>query len=93
MDDYLETHGDFERRVETRARLLRHMDYYFRPPAYFYDQLDRAIELAAAGEADALTELDRKVIPVAEVIETYDLEEFVELARSDGSAEPPAGDA
>jgi hypothetical protein len=84
---------DLERRVEKRRQLLWHMDHYFRPPAYFYDQLDRAIELAAAGETNSLTELDRERVPVAEVIETYDLDEFVERERSGGPAGPPDSDA
>jgi hypothetical protein len=34
-----------------RERLLWHMDYFFRPPARFYDELERAIELAAEGRS------------------------------------------
>ena len=71
-----------------RELLLWHMDLFFRPPARFYEQLERAIELAAAGRSEELTEIDDMRVPASELIETYHLDEFVERART-GSAEPP----
>jgi hypothetical protein len=70
-----------EEQLEERRRLLWHMDFFFRPPAAFYDDLERAIELAAEDRRDELTEIERSRVPVSELIETYDLEEFVERAR------------
>ena len=69
-----------EERLEERSRLLWHMDFYLRPPPAFYDDLERAIELAADGRRDELTEIERHRVPASELIETYDLEEFAERA-------------
>jgi hypothetical protein len=78
-----------EEQLEERRRLLWHMDFFFRPPVAFYDDLERAIELAAAGRNDELTPIERDRVRASELIETYDLEEFVGRAQDrDGSAGP-----
>jgi hypothetical protein len=79
--------GADDRGMVDRERLLWHMDYFFRPPARFYDELERAIELAAEGRSDELTEIEGARVPVSELIDTYLLEEFVEEARSGGGPE------
>jgi hypothetical protein len=53
---------------------------------------ERAIELAAEGRSEELTPIERDRVPASELIETYELDEFVERARNrHGPAEPRDG--
>jgi hypothetical protein len=63
-----------------------HLDHFFRPPAWFYDEIEKAIELAAEGKDEELTDLDCRRYPVRELIEHYQLEELVEAAASPTAA-------
>jgi hypothetical protein len=67
--------------IERRRALLDHMDWQLRPPPWFYAQLDEAIDLALEDRVDDLTELDGRRYPVSEVIEHWDLAEFVERIK------------
>jgi hypothetical protein len=73
-----------------RARLLYHLDHFFRPPAWFYDEIEKAIELAAEGKDGELTDLEGDRYPVRELIEHYQLEELVDEAESPSAAEDPS---
>lgn len=64
-----------------RAELLDHVARLTRPQAWFYGQLERAIELAAVGRDDELIEVDCRRRRAGEVIEAWELEEFVERAQ------------
>jgi hypothetical protein len=74
-----------ERRLAERRQLIDHCDYFFRPPASFYAELEHAIKLAAAGRERASMSFRGDTVPVAELIEDYDLEEFVERVKNSGS--------
>jgi hypothetical protein len=76
-----EEEKELERRVAKRRELLDHIDWQIRPPAWFYDQLEQAIELAAQGRDGELVEIDCRRYTVAEAIHGWELEEFVERAR------------
>jgi hypothetical protein len=82
-----------ERELEDRRRLIEHLDYVIFPGCkwWFVDQMVEAIELAAAGEDDAWIEVDVKNRRLAEVIEDWELEEFVEEAKA-GRFKPRGGD-
>ena len=89
-----EEEKELERRVAKRRELLDHIDLQIRPPAWFYDQLEQAIELAAQGHDGELVEIDCRRRTVGEVIDAWELEEFIERARATngGNAEPEDGD-
>ena len=65
-----------------RRALIDHIDWEIRPRAWFYGQLDEAIDLAVAGRGDELTELDCRRCRVSEVIDGWNLAPFVERVRS-----------
>jgi hypothetical protein len=77
-----EEEKELERRVAKRRELLDHIDWQIRPPAWFYEQLEQAIELAAQGRDGELVEIDCRRYTVAEAIDAWRLEEFVERARA-----------
>lgn len=76
-----------------RARLIEHLNYVIFPGCrwWFVDQIVEAIQLAAAGEDDAWLEVDVKNRRLAEVIEDWDLADFVEEAKA-GNFNPRGGD-
>ena len=67
-----------ERRLRERARLLHHIDWIIRPRAYFYEQLENAIQLAAAGRSEDQVEVDCRRCLVKDVISDWELGEFVD---------------
>jgi hypothetical protein len=71
-----------ERKVRERGRLIAHCDYFFRPPASFYAELEQAIELAATERRHETMAFGGKIVPAAGLIEDYGLEEFVERAEN-----------
>jgi hypothetical protein len=77
-------------RVAQRRELLDHIDYLIRPPARFYEELEAAIELAAAGRFDEEIEIGREFCTVAEVIRRWELEHLVQRAKDQtwGEAAP-----
>jgi hypothetical protein len=79
--------------LDDRGRLLEHLNYVIFPgcKGWFVDQIVEAIELAAAGEDGAWIEVDVKNRRLAEVIEDWQLEEFVEEAKA-GTFKPRGGD-
>jgi hypothetical protein len=77
-----EDEKELERRVAKRRELLDHIDWQIRPPAWFYEQLEQAIDLAAQGHDGELVEIDCHRRTVTEVIDDWKLEEFVERART-----------
>lgn len=79
--------------LEDRRRLIEHLDHVIFPGCewWFVDQIVEAIQLAAAGEDDAWIEVDVKNRRLAEVIKSWELEEFVEAAKA-GTFKPRGGD-
>jgi hypothetical protein len=73
-----------------RRALIDHVQWLTSPPGWVFDQLSEAIELAAAGKDDAWIEVAVKNRPVPQVIEDWELEQFVELARQ-GEFRPRRG--
>lgn len=67
-----------EGQLEARRRLLDHIDWLIRPPAWFFRQLETAIELAATGRAEEIVEVSCRRYRASEAIELWELEEFVE---------------
>lgn len=67
-----------EGQLEARRELLDHVAWHLRPPVQLFEELEDAIELAAAGKLDEPVWVDRWRRPVREVIEDWDLEYFVE---------------
>ncbi|HEY1238287.1 MAG TPA: hypothetical protein VGE91_08110 [Solirubrobacterales bacterium] len=68
-------------RVAKRRELLDHVDYLLRPPAQFYSDLEKAIELAAEERMEERIEIDRRQRSVAEIVDAWELEDLVERAR------------
>jgi hypothetical protein len=89
-----EDEKELERRVAKRRELLDHIDWQIRPPAWFYEQLEQAIDLAAQGHDGELVEIDCHRRTVTEVIDDWELEAFVERARATNgeNTEPEDGD-
>lgn len=79
-----EEQKELERRVAERRELIDHIDWQIRPPAWFYEQLEQAIELAAQGRDGELVEIDCHRCTVAEAIERWELQGPVESARQRG---------
>jgi hypothetical protein len=67
-----------ERRIRERARPRHHIDWIIRPRAYFYEQLENAIQLAAAGRSEDQVEVDCRRCLVKDVISDWELGEFVD---------------
>ncbi|MGI8727671.1 MAG: hypothetical protein ACR2K6_08355 [Solirubrobacterales bacterium] len=70
-----------EGRIARRRLLLDQLDFYFRPPAWFYEEIEVAIDLASRGREDEQTELEGRRYPVRELIDHYALDELVGLTR------------
>ncbi len=70
--------------LDDRQRLLEHLNFVIFPGCrgWFVDQIVEAIELAAAGEDDAWIEVDTKRHPLCDVVEFWELQEFVEEAKA-----------
>ena len=79
--------------LDDRRRLIEHLDRVIFPGCawWFVDQIVEAIQLAAAGEDDAWIEVDVKNRRLAEVIDDWELEEFVDQAKA-GMFSPRGGD-
>ncbi len=70
-----------ERRLEERRRLIECVRWHFLPPAWFFDQLEEGIKLAAAGKVDEMFDFDDRRYRVGEIVEYYDLDDFIERLR------------
>lgn len=79
--------------LDDRAQLREHLNFVIFPgcQGWFVDQIVEAIELAAAGEDDAWIEVDGRNHPLSDVIEFWELEEFIEEAKA-GGFKPRGGD-
>lgn len=80
-------------RLDDRQDLLEHLNFVIFPGCrgWFVDQIVEAIELAAAGQEDAWLEVDTKRRPVRDVIEFWQLEDYVAAAKA-GDFKPLGGD-
>ncbi len=81
-----------ERELEDRRLLIEHIrwELLHHYPVALIDQLAEAIELAASGENEAWIEVDRRAWPVAELVEFWWLDEFVERTKA-GEFKPRRG--
>ena len=75
-----------------RSRVLRHLDVFFRPPVSFYNEIEAAIELAAAGRLDDEVELNGGRCPVRELVERYCLTDLIEWLEVDALLDPDEWD-
>jgi hypothetical protein len=73
-----------DRRIDARRELIDHIDWLIRPPAWFYEQLEETIELAANGREGERVEIDCRRYTVAEAVERWELHGLVESARQRG---------
>lgn len=51
------------------------------PPAWFFTQMENGIKLAAAGKVDEEFDFDGRRYRVGEIMEHYELDEFIERAK------------
>ena len=70
-----------ERRIEERRRLIDCVTRHFLPPAWFFSALEEGIRLAAAGKADEMFDFDGRRYRVGEIVEYYDLGDFIERLK------------
>ena len=66
--------------ITDRRELIDHLDWVLRPPlpGWLVDQVEHAVELAAAGRMDDRVEIDCRRLSVAEAVSDFELEEIVE---------------
>ncbi|MGI8726513.1 MAG: hypothetical protein ACR2K6_02375 [Solirubrobacterales bacterium] len=72
-----------------RQRVIAHIEDLTRSPAWFLEQVEQVMELAAAGRTEERVEFNgRRRETVGQIVEDWELEKLVQLQKDDAFRPP-----